>query len=257
MSVERREQIRFLLQEHGNLTVADLAQHFNVSEMTIRRDLKSLAAMGLVQREHGRALYPQNTMQGAIFFNRLGEAEKEKTLIGKVAADLVAEGESIILDAGTTTLAIAHSLQKPCVVITNSLPIASVLGNRSEITVLLTGGEVREMTRALVGPLTRENLKGFNADKLFLGATGASLERGLSTANMLESEVKQAMINTAKQVILVTHSAKFGKDYYHTFAFWDKIHILITDSQISAQCRTELENQGVKILIANDPKSIR
>ncbi|MCL5781588.1 MAG: DeoR/GlpR family DNA-binding transcription regulator [Firmicutes bacterium] len=250
MSGERQEKIRLLLQEHGRLTVSELAQRFDVSEMTIRRDLKALAALGLVQREHGRALYPQ-TASDARFFTRLGEAEREKTAIGRLAAELVAEGESIILDAGTTTLAVAQWLNKPCVVITNSLPIASVLaGSGEEMTVLVAGGEVRGTTHALVGPMTRAGFAGFNADKVFLAATGVSIERGLSTNNMMESEVKQAMLAAARQVILVAHSEKFGQIYYHTFAHWDKVHTVITDSGLPEETRRELENLGVKVLIA-------
>ncbi|MEW6065028.1 MAG: DeoR/GlpR family DNA-binding transcription regulator [Bacillota bacterium] len=250
MSGERQEKIRLLLQEHGHLTVSELAQRFDVSEMTVRRDLKALAALGLVQREHGRALYPQ-TASDARFFIRLGEAEREKTAIGRLAAELVAEGETIILDAGTTTLAVAQSINKPCVVITNSLPIASVLANPGEeTTVLVTGGEVRGTTHALVGPMARAGFAGFNADKVFLAATGVSIERGLSANNMLESEVKQAMLVAAREVILVAHSEKFNQVYYHTFAQWDKIHTVITDSGLPEETRRELENLGVKVLIA-------
>lgn len=250
MSSERQEEIRFLLQEHGHLTVTELAQKFNVSEMTIRRDLKNLAALGLIQREHGRAIYPPVPPTETLFLTRLGEAEREKTRIGRLAASLVSEGDSIILDAGTTTLAVAQALNSACVVITNSLPIASVLGNREEMTLFLTGGEVRSSTYALVGPMTRSSFEGFNADKLFLGATGVSIERGLSTANMLESEVKQTMLSVAKEVILVAHSAKIGQVYYHTFAQWDKVNTLVTDSLLSAEIHEALINLGVNVLLA-------
>lgn len=253
MSSERRDEIHFLLQEHGNLTVMELAQRFKVSEMTIRRDLKNLAASGLIQREHGRAIYPPVSPMDALLRNNLGEAEREKARIGHLAATLICEGESIILDAGTTTLAVAQALNTKCTVITNSLPIASVLANlanREEITLLMTGGEVRRNTYALVGPITRSAFTGFNADKLFLGATGVNLERGLSTANMLESEVKQAMLKVAKEVILVAHSAKIGQVCFHTFADWDSVQILVTDSGLPEPIRERLALLGVKVLIA-------
>ena len=249
MSSERQDEIHFLLQEHRNLTVIELAQRFKVSEMTIRRDLKNLAALGLIQREHGRAIYPPVPMDTLLMMS-MGEAEREKARIGQLAATLISEGDSIILDAGTTTLAVAQALNTKCTVITNSLPIASVLGNRDGITLLMTGGEVRSGTFALVGPITRSVFKGFNADKLFLGATGVSIERGLSTANMLESEVKQAMLSVAKEVILVAHSAKIGQVNFHTFALWDSVQILVTDSGLLAPIRKELEIMGVKVLLA-------
>ena len=252
MSAERQEQIRTLLQEHGNLSVAELAKQLRVSEMTIRRELRTLSAQGLVQRAHGRALYPPITSD-ASFFMRLGEAESEKNAIGRLAAEMIKERESVILDAGTTTLAAAKFIHKNCVVISNSLPISSVLANRGEeITVLVTGGEVRGATQALVGPMARLAIANFNADKVFLAATGVSIERGLSTDNMLESEVKQAMLAGAKQVILLAHSQKFGKVYYHTFAQWDKVHTVITDSGLPEKTHRELEALGVEVLIALD-----
>ncbi|TGE33394.1 DeoR/GlpR family DNA-binding transcription regulator [Desulfosporosinus sp. Sb-LF] len=250
MSSERQNEIRYLLQEHGILTVTELAQRFNISEMTIRRDLKSLATLGLIQREHGRAIYPPVPPKDTLLMMRMGEAEREKARIGRLAASLISEGDSIILDAGTTTLAIAQALNTKCTVITNSLPIASVLGNLDEITLLLTGGEVRNGTFALVGPMARDVFKGFNADKLFLGATGVNLERGLSTSNMLESEVKQAMLEVAKEVILVAHSAKIGQVSFHTFALWDRVQTLVTDSGLPTSIRAELKSMGINVLIS-------
>lgn len=247
----RQEKIRFLLQKHGNLTVSDLAQRFDVSEMTIRRDLKQLASMGLVQREHGKAVYPQVPQsRDGIFISRLGEAHKEKLAIGRAAAGLVQEGESIILDSGTTTLAIALALNQKCIVVTNSLPVADVLGMRQEITTVLTGGEVQRNTLSLMGPMTRESFSGFNADKLFLAATGVSAVKGLSTTSMGESEVKQAMINASKEVILVAHSEKLTRIFYHTFEKWDKINTFITDSGADSNLLKKVEEYGVKVIVA-------
>lgn len=249
MSSVRQDEIHSLLQEYGNLSVPELAKRFKVSEMTIRRDLKNLAALGLIQREHGRAIYPPAIPLEALAI-KMGEAEREKTRIGHLAASLIREGDSVIFDAGTTTLAVAQALNTKCTAITNSIPIAGILGNRKDISVILTGGEVRDETFALVGPITRSVLKGFNADKLFLGATGVSVEHGLSTTNMLESEVKQEMLKLAKEVILVVHSAKIGEVYFHTFARWDSVDTLITDSGLPEAIREKLSSLGVKVLLA-------
>lgn len=249
MTAARQEKIRFLLQKHGHLTVAELAEQFNVSEMTIRRDLKQLASMGLVLREHGKAVYPQSPQaRNADFFTRLGEAHNEKIAIAQAAVDLVSEGESIILDSGTTTLAIALALTKKCIVVTNSLPVADILGMKQDVTTILTGGEVQRITYSLMGPMTRESLSGFNADKLFLAATGISIEKGLSTTSMAESEVKQAMINSAKEVILVAHSAKLEQIYYHTFAKWEKINKFITDNGADLQLLKKIREHGVEVI---------
>ena len=252
MTAARQEKIRFLLQKHGNLTVTDMARRFNVSEMTIRRDLKQLASMGLVQREHGKAVYPQTPQpRDGVFISRLGEAHKQKIAIGRTAAGLVQEGDSIILDSGTTTLAIALALEQKCIVVTNSLPVADILGMRQDITTVLTGGEVHRATFSLMGPMTRECFSGFNADKLFLAATGVSAQKGLSTTSMIESEVKQAMINATKEVILVAHSAKLDKVFYHTFVKWDKVTTFITDSEADPSLLKKIEDQGVKVIVAS------
>lgn len=250
-SSERQQEIRFMLNEHGHLSVAQLAQHFDVSEMTIRRDLKVLSSTGIITREYGGATYPSSDQANQIFFNRLGEAEREKTAIGRLAASLIQSGESIIIDAGTTTLAVAQNLRQACTVITNSLPIATLLTGQKGINVLITGGEVRESTYALVGSIAHSTLKSFNVDKLFLGVTGFSLDRGLTTTNLLESEVKQSMIQASKEVIIVAHSDKFEQVYYHTFADWNQINTLITDSGISQNVITELEKKGINLLIAS------
>lgn len=249
MTNERQEEICQLLKERRHLTVLELAKLLGVSEMTIRRDLRHLATLGLVQREHGKALYLEHQLQDTLFLARLGEAEKEKAAIGAKAAALISEGDSVILDAGTTTLAVAQAIRQKCVVITNSLPIAGVLGEREEVTVLVTGGELRGTTFALVGPLTRAGFTNFNANKLFLGATGVDLERGLSTTNMLESEVKQSMLEAAKEVILVAHSKKVGEVYYHTFAQWNQIQKLVTDQGLPEDVRMALEALGVEVLL--------
>lgn len=250
MTAARQEKIRFLLQKHGHLSVSELAEQFSVSEMTIRRDLKQLSSMGLVLREHGKAVYPQNPQarNNADFISRLGKGHNEKISIGRKAADLVNEGESVILDSGTTTLAVALALSKKCIVVTNSLPVAEILGVRQEITTVLTGGEVQRMTYSLMGPMTRESLSGFNADKLFLAATGISVDKGLSTTSMAESEVKQAMINSAREVILVAHSDKLEQIFYHTFAKWEKIHKFITDEGADPHLINRIKGYGVDVI---------
>jgi DeoR family fructose operon transcriptional repressor len=207
--------------------------------------------MGLVQREHGKAVYPPAPQsRNALFVTRLGEAHKEKMAIGSKAVSLINEGESVILDSGTTTLAIALALSKKCIVVTNSLPVTDILAMRPEITTLLTGGEVTRNTFSLLGPMTRESLTGFNADKLFLSATGISPEKGLSTTSLAESEVKQAMINAAKEVILTAHSEKIGQIFYHTFAKWDKINKFITDDGADPGMVKKIQDRGVEVIIA-------
>lgn len=193
----------------------------------------------------------QEAINTNLFSARLEEAQKKKQIIGKIAASLINDGEAIILDAGTTTLAIALALDKKCIVVTNSLPAAETLRMRNEITTVVTGGEVQWTTCSLLGGMTRESLACFNADKLFLAATGISVEKGLSTSNMTESEVKQRMINSAREVILVAHSEKLGQTAYHTFAKWEKVNKFITDAGADPVLINKIREYGVDVVIAH------
>lgn len=248
---QRQQAILRLLDAAGGLTVADLARRLGVTEQTIRRDLSRLEAQGRLMRSHGGAV-PVGTPAGDLPFGiRLGEAAAEKQRIAKAAAQLIAPGDTIILDAGTTTLALARAIASlsGIKVVTNSLPIAMELAPRPEIEVVQVGGEVRDTTLSTVGATARETLARFHTAKLFLAARGVDPEHGLSNTNLVEAEIKQAMIAAAGEVYLLAHGAKLGRRYLYTFAPATAVDRLLTDASADPGVVRELQALGVAVTV--------
>jgi DeoR family fructose operon transcriptional repressor len=236
----------------GRVEVAALAEELSVTTETVRRDLTTLERHALLRRVHG----------GAIPIERLGfepalaardsvlTAEKER--IARLAlAELPNEG-TILLDAGTTTARLAEILptDRELVVLTNALPIAMSLSVRPNITVLMVGGKVRGRTQAAVDAWALQALADSYVDVAFIGATGISPERGLTTPDTTESAVKRAMIRSARRTVVLADHTKIGQDHLSRFATLDEIDTLITDSGLDAQVADELRAQGPKVLLA-------
>src|ERR1700691_6428871 len=189
-----------MLNHEGRVLVGDLARHFRTSQVTIRKDLDILQAHGRIQRTHGGALPAR---EGALEDPTLREKEKlhrkEKLQIAAAAVRMVAEGQVVILDSGTTTTAIARALRnfQNLTIITNAVNIAAELSG-SAVEVMLTGGNLRKNSFSLVGPIAEETLHKLNADILFLGVDGFDVQYGLSTPNLLEAKVNRAMIEISQ-----------------------------------------------------------
>lgn len=233
------------------MLVKDLAAHFQVSQITIRKDLEVLQGRGLLHRTHGGALVPSS---GALNDPSLQEKEKlhrtEKMRIAQAAVRLVEEGQSILLDSGTTTMAIARALRnfRRLTVITNAVNIAAELAN-SEIEVILTGGTVRKNSFSLVGPLAEETLRHLSADILFLGVDGFDTRLGLSTPNLQEAKVNRVMVEISRKVVAVCDSSKFGRRSLSTIVPPNAIHYVITDKKISKMDIQNLKDAGVSLTL--------
>ena len=251
LNEERRRAILAALNRDGRVLVKDLAAHFQVSQITIRKDLEVLQGRGLLHRTHGGALVPSS---GALNDPSLQEKEKlhrtEKMRIAQAAVRLVEEGQSILLDSGTTTMAIARALRnfRKLTVITNAVNIAAELAN-SEIEVILTGGTVRKNSFSLVGPLAEETLRHLSADTLFLGVDGFDTRLGLSTPNLQEAKVNRVMVEISRHVVAVCDSSKFGRRSLSTIVPPNAIHHVITDKKISKMDIRNLKDTGVSITL--------
>lgn len=234
------------------MLVKNLAARYDTSQVTIRKDLEVLHSQGLVYRTHGGAL-PIPT--GALRDPSLREKEKlhrrEKQLIGAAAARLVQEGESIILDSGTTTTAMARALRefRNLTVITNAVNIAAELAGTA-IEVILTGGILREKSFSLVGPLAEETLRRLRADLVFLGVDGFDVHFGLTTPNLLEASVNRVMVEIAKRVVVVCDSSKFGRRSLSLIAPISSVHQTVTDSRISKADLKTLGDAGIEVTLA-------
>src|SRR6185437_2128612 len=231
MAEERRQKILSLLQTDGRVLVSNLSKVFNVSQITIRKDLDSLHSRGLVQRSHGGALPPSSS---ALFDPSLEEKQKlhsaEKHRIAMAAVKMVSEGSCVMLDSGTTTAAIALELKKfaALTVITNAINIAAELAP-TNLEVILTGGTLRKNSFSLVGPVAEDVLAEMHADILFLGVDGFDPEVGLTTPNLLESRVNRAMVGSAAKVVAVCDSTKFYRRSLSRIMPISALHHVITD----------------------------
>lgn len=251
LNEERRRAILDLINREGRVVVKDLAERFDTSHVTIRSDLEILHSQGLVHRTHGGALPLQ---VGALLDPSLREKEKlhraEKQRVAEAAAGVVEEGESVILDSGTTTTAVARALRKfrHLTVITNAVNIAAELAGTS-IEVILTGGILREKSFSLVGPLAEDTLRRLSADFLFLGVDGFDVRFGLTTPNLLEAKVNRVMIEIARRTVVVCDSSKFGRRSLSQIAPPSAVHQTITDNRVSKSDLRALKEAGIEVTL--------
>jgi DeoR family transcriptional regulator, aga operon transcriptional repressor len=251
LNEERRRAILEIVNHEGRVLVQDLAPRFTTSQVTIRKDLEILHGQGLVYRTHGGAL---PVRAGALLDPSLREKEKlhrkEKQKIGEAAARLVKEGQSVVLDSGTTTTLIARALREfqRLTVITNAVNIAADLAG-TKIEVILTGGILRENSFSLVGPLAEDTLRHLSADILFLGVDGFDVHYGLSTPNMLEAKVNRVMVEIARRTVVACDSSKFGRRSLSLIAPPSAVHEAITDKRIPKPDLRALEESGIDVTL--------
>jgi DeoR family transcriptional regulator of aga operon len=238
-----------MLHQDGRVLVKDLAKHFKISQITIRKDLEILDSQGAVQRTHGGALPIQ---AGALLDPTLREKEKlhrrEKARIAEAAVKMVEEGQSVLLDSGTTTTAIARALKdmSRLTVITNAINIAAELAG-THIEVILTGGTLRKNSFSLVGPLAEQTLRQLSADILFLGVDGFDTRAGLFTPNLLEAQVNRAMVEIARRTVAVCDSSKFGRRSLCSIVPVASVHEVVTDKLIPKSDLRALKEAGIKV----------
>jgi DeoR family transcriptional regulator, aga operon transcriptional repressor len=251
LNEERRRSILETLHREGRVLVTELARQFRTSQITIRKDLEVLDTQGLIQRTHGGALPVQ---AGALLDPTLREKEKlhrkEKMRIAMAAAKLVEEGESVLLDSGTTTTAIARALKdaSKLTVITNATNIAAELAG-TNVEVILTGGTLRKNSFSLVGPLAEQTLRQLSADILFLGVDGFDTKAGLFTPNVLEAQVNRIMVEIATRTVAVCDSSKFGRRSLCNIVPTSAVNQVITDKNISKHDLQTLREAGVSVTL--------
>lgn len=252
LSEPRRRRILDWIQEEGSARVRDLAVAFQVSEATIRQDLERLEAEGQITREHGGAFL--NTVPAQVGTMTLHHQEnmEEKRRIGALAAELVKDGETIILDAGTTTTEIAQRLvtRKNLTVITNALNIAIILGAVPGNAVHMPGGQFKAPTLSLSGDKSVEYFRNIFAGKLFLATAGVALDAGLTYPSFADLQLKEAMIRAASRVYLVADSSKINKSSFTRLGSLEMIHSFITDDGISELDANAFRARGIEVLIA-------
>jgi len=248
----RRAKILRWLQEEGSARVRTLSGAFDVSEVTLRQDLEKLEADGHIVREHGGAFLKSMTQQVRAMALQHREHMEAKQRIGRAAAALVGDGETIILDSGSTTTEVAAQLigRRDMTVITNALNIALLLGAEPGFDVHMTGGHFKAPTLSLSGERSADYCRGLFVQKLFLATAAIDLEAGLTYPALSDIPVKRAMIEAAEKVILVADSSKIGARAFSALGGIDLVHLLVTDDAVTPEDRAAIEAAGVEILIA-------
>jgi len=252
LAEERRQTILKLLdlRESTSATVAELAERLRVSSMTIRRDLTWLEEAGLLRRVHGGAMALEADEAEVPFVARSQQAGHEKRTIGRLAASLIRDGERIVLDAGTTTLQVALHLgeRQDLTVVTNALPVAQALAHHPGVSTFVLGGQLKKREQCTVGPPVTEALARLTVDRVFLSAMGFSLARGITDPDILEAEVKRAMIRAAHEVVLVADSSKWGVESFAQIAALAAIQTLVTDLGLPGEAVEVLRAMGVRVV---------
>ena len=249
---ERQDHIARIVEEHGRARVADLASTFRVSGVTIRKDLAVLERQGRLVRTHGGAVTLGRAGAERAFDVRERIQPDEKDAIGREAAGMVVDGESIALDASTTALALARHLKARggwlhLTVITNGLRIASELAGHPGISVVMPAGFLRWEALSLVGPLGEGLFEKVNIQKAFMGAAGFAIEAGLSDATEEEAQIKRLMVQGASEVVGLVDHTKWGRAAFATFCETADVGVVVTDAGAPPAMVEEVRRTGVEV----------
>ena len=252
-TLERRQQIVQQAQSLGKVMVDALARQFAVSTVTIRSDLNELDENGLLVRCRGGALASTRLARELSVQERYNRHLPTKQKLGKAAAKLIHNGDSVILDAGTTTEEVAHCLSNydDLVVMTNGLNIASALAGAEGVELMMTGGSLRRKSLSLYGRLAEQSLRELQFDKLILGVDGFNTRSGITTYYEPEAVLNRLMCQVCAEIIAVTDSSKFDRRGFYIICAHDRVNTLVTDSGLPPDCAEELKSAGVELVIVD------
>ncbi len=226
----REEKILNLIHNYRQISVSDLTERLNVSQVTIRKDLTKLEEMGLIIRSHGGAKLAQSVKSITSVSSRINEHYDEKNRITDKALELIEEGDSVCIDSGSTNVLLAEKLfSLPIRAITNSLEIMNILSPSRDITLTTIGGNFREEAGSFIGPIAENTIKQLQFDITFIGVTGITAEGDFLTHNAFEGQLKKAMLKAAKRKIILADSSKFEARAFSKFANAQLIDVLVTD----------------------------
>lgn len=251
-AAERHEAILERARAQGRVEVGTLSEALGVTVETVRRDLTALERFGVVRRVHGGAIPVERLTLEPTLATKESQRSEQKQRIATRAIEEIPEGGSILLDSGTSTLAIAALLpyDKSLSVVTNSFAVAARLADRDGIELMMLGGRIRTRTGAAVGQWTTDALRDMYVDVAFLGTNGFSVERGFTTPDQAESETKSAMVGAARRVIVVADAWKAGQVHLHRFAETEEVAMLVTDASLDDETTEDFDDAGVEVVRA-------
>ncbi|MFV2048140.1 DeoR/GlpR family DNA-binding transcription regulator [Metabacillus litoralis] len=252
LAVERHERILDQLDKNKIVKVSELSKLLEVTEKTIRGDLELLEKRGLLNRIHGGAVLAEDEGRMLPIAERQSGYSDVKSAIAKEAVKLIEPNETILMDGGSTTIAIAELLGEfPITVITNDLKIANVLLSKSNVQLIVLGGTRIDKSSSLMGAQATEMLKRMRVNRLFFGTTGISVEHGLTVFNSIHADWKKQIISCADHITLLADSSKFEKVALIQFAKFDEVNEIVTDTNLDPHIKETLENSHVRLHLAN------
>lgn len=247
---DRTNRILELLVKEKKLEVAEISGHLGVSQVTVRKDLDAMEAQGLITREHGFAvLSSTDDIKG-----RLAWHYEEKRKIACLAADLVKDGDTIMIESGSCCALLAKALteiRKGVTIITNSAFIADYIRRESDFQIVLLGGIYQQDAQVMVGPMVRQCAENFWVDRFFIGVDGWSARTGFTNQDQMRAQAVRDMARQADQVIVLTESDKFTRHGTVPLNLKDRVSTVITDQSIGEDVRQELNQQGIEVIISD------
>lgn len=262
LAEERRRKILEQIEEEGTVRTSQLARMFSVSEVTIRRDLQELTKEGKLKKVHGGAVINEKDFKSSYhgetitfepsFQEKSKVHKKEKKKIGKEAASLVKNGSSVFIGTGTTTMQIVQHLDKKrsLTSVTNSLIHGLKLSRIPEVEILITGGQLRANTSALVGPIAKRSLNEIYVDTMFIGVNGISVEQGYTVPSLREADMARRVTTMANEVIVVADFSKFGKVSHAKIGPIEDADTIVTDSRVDDGYKETLTELNINVIVA-------
>lgn len=254
LKAERQQRIAETVRQNRQATIAELSRAFDVSDVTIRRDLHELAAQGVLRRAHGGAIAAVAAAPEPPVVQRMTQSETCKACIGRAAAALVSDGESVFIGSGSTTAYLARNLvdRKNLTVVTNALTVATELAGAPGVTVVVTGGMMRDSELSLVGHITEQALREVRVDKVIIGMRAISPEAGMTNDYLPEVMTDRTIIEMAPELIVVADHTKFGNVASAYVAPVERITTVVTDAAADPQKLAIFRQLGIRIVIASD-----
>ncbi len=250
-SAQRHRVILNEIEKKGYITVQEISQQLNVSEVTIRKDLKQLEERKMLLRSHGGA----SPLSSLIYDRHIDEKEKimvdEKLRIADAANQLVKKDDRIIIASGTTVLYFARkiSMSEPITVITPSVKVSLTLCYNPSVEIMQLGGGMRKSSATVIGPYAEQFLSGLMCNKLFIGVDGIDIEFGLTTSNLAEAHLNHYMLEAAKEIIVLADSSKFGKQGFGKICDIERVHHIITDKNAPQNVVQIIRDKGIEITL--------
>lgn len=248
---ERRNTAVKMVKDSGQVSVGELSRLFGVSEVTVRKDLEYLENRNLLIRTHGGAMQNEYLVYDSNFEDKSRKNAEKKRRIGRAAVDLIQEGDTILLDAGTTVMQVARQLhdKRNLTLITCAVNVATELIRIPENQIVMLGGEIRASSAAVVGPFAEKMVREYYCRKLFLGCDGFDVDFGITTTNVNEAHLNRVMIESAHETILLLDSSKFDRRGLSKICGLEKISKIITDDGIPDKIKKTLHDLEIPVII--------